>query len=164
MDPDSHSFNMFANQMPGYYTPTPGGTNTLYHHQAGDLHTPGFAMGLGTPLSLPTSESALHAGQQGAAYHDFQAHLPHHMQQSALQNVSPFLHMQQPQQGFPPHHFSHHPSFEPMEGPIGESPVDDMGMDVHMLQQHHSPDLFMHHPQSTQTSMQPPPMHPSGDK
>lgn len=162
MDPNSQTFNMFANQMPGYYTPTPGGTNTLYHHQAGDLHTPSYGMGLGTPLSLPTSEGALHAGQQDAAFQNFQAHLPHHMQPPAFQNVNPF-HMHQ-QQGFPPHHFTHQPSFEGMEGPVGESPVDDIGMDVHLQQQHHSPDMLFHHPQSMQHVMHPPPMHPSGEK
>lgn len=58
MDPNSFSFANFANAPPGYYTPTPGGTNTIYHPQAGDLHTPtmGVSMGLGTPLSMPTSE------------------------------------------------------------------------------------------------------------
>src|SRR5579871_1810425 len=62
LDPNSFAFSAFANQPPGYYTPTPGGTNTLYHNQAGDLHTPGMGigMGLGTPLSLPTSADGLH--------------------------------------------------------------------------------------------------------
>ncbi|KAK4549078.1 hypothetical protein LTR36_007534 [Oleoguttula mirabilis] len=163
MDPNSHSFNMFANQMPGYYTPTPGGTNTLYHSQAGDLHTPGYIMGLGTPLSMPTSEGTLHAGQQAASFQGFHAHLPQHMQQSSFQNVNPF-HMQHHhhQQGFPPHHFTHHSSYEPMEGPVGESPVEDLGVDVNMLQ-HHSPDALFRHPQSMPTAMQPPPMHPTGE-
>src|ERR1700754_3926201 len=53
MDPNSYAFSTFANQPPGYYTPTPGGFNTLYHPQAGDLHTPG--MGMNTPLSMPHS-------------------------------------------------------------------------------------------------------------
>src|SRR3954463_7789634 len=62
LDPNSFAFSNFANQPPGYYTPTPGGTNTLYHNQAGDLHTPGMGigMGLGTPLSLPTSTDGMH--------------------------------------------------------------------------------------------------------
>ena len=55
LDPGSFSFSQFAGHPHGYYTPTPGGTNTLYHPQAGDLHTPtlGLGMGLGTPLSMP---------------------------------------------------------------------------------------------------------------
>ncbi|SMR60240.1 unnamed protein product [Zymoseptoria tritici ST99CH_1E4] len=162
MDPNNHSFNMFTNQMPGYYTPTPGGTNTIYHSQAGDLHTPNAfgGMGLGTPLSMPTSDGALHAGQQNTAFH-FQAALPQHIQPQQFHNVNPF-HMHQ-QQGFPPQHFSHQPSFEGMEGPIGESPVDDMGMSMDMQHHHQSSDL-MFHPSAMHTSMQPPPMHPSAEK
>jgi len=162
MDPNSHTFNMFANQMPGYYTPTPGGTNTIFHNQAGDLHTPGFAMGLGTPLSLPTSDGTLSAGQQAAAFQNYQTHMPHHLQQPSFHNVNPF-HMHQ-QQGFPPHHFTHQPSYESMEGPVGESPIDDIGMDVGMHQHHHSPEVMFHHQQNMQPAMQPPPLHPSGDK
>ncbi|WKT41055.1 hypothetical protein QSH57_005861 [Fusarium oxysporum f. sp. vasinfectum] len=64
LDPNSMSFANFANAPPGYYTPTPGGTNTLFHPQAGDLHTPtlGLGMGLNTPLSMPTSGDSLHPG------------------------------------------------------------------------------------------------------
>ncbi|KAK5129778.1 hypothetical protein LTR08_002844 [Meristemomyces frigidus] len=159
---DPNHFSMFANSMPDYYTPTPGGTNAFYHPQAGDLHSPGYGVGLGTPLSLPTSEGTLHASQQAAAFQNFQAHLPQHMQQSSFQHVDPF-HMQQ-QQGFAPHHFQHHPSYEPLEGPIGESPMDDIGMDVGLHHHHHSPELLFHQTQSMSASMQPPPMHPSGDK
>ncbi len=65
--------------------------------------------------------------------------------------------------GFPPHQFTHQPSFEHLDGPIGESPVDDMNMDVHMHQQEHSPHMLFHS-QSLQNSMHPPPVHPSGEK
>jgi len=171
MDPNSHNFNMFASQMPGYYAPTPGGTHTLYHSQAGDLHTPTFG-GLGTPLSMPTSESAMQAGRQAAAFQGFQAHLPHSMQHPSFQpHVNPFqMHQHQhqhQQQGFPPHHFTHQPSFENLEAAIDDSPVDDVGMDVRMMQQqqqqHHSPDM-MFHPQSMSNKMRPPPAHPLGEK
>ncbi|KAF7196116.1 Grainyhead-like protein 2-like [Pseudocercospora fuligena] len=161
MDPNNHNFNMFANQMSGYYTPTPGGSNTLCHNQAGDLHTPTFGMGLGTPLSMPTSEGALHAGQQGAPFNGFQAHLPQHIQPHQFQNVNPFQMHQQ--QGFPPAHFTHQPSFESMEGPVGESPIDDMGMDMGLPPQHQSPDLLFR-PPNLQNTMQPPPLHPSAEK
>ncbi|CAK1359142.1 unnamed protein product [Cercospora beticola] len=163
MDPNSHSFNMFANQMPGYYTPTPGGTNTLYHNQAGDLHTPTFGMGLGTPLSMPTSESALHAGQQGAPFHGFQPGLPQHMQQpqqQQFQNMNPF-HMHQ--QGFAPSQFSHQNSFDDLQGPVGDSPVDDMGLDMGLPHPHQSPDMLFR-PPNMHTTMQPPPLHPSAEK
>ena len=162
MDPNSHHFSMFANPMHGYYTPTPGGTHTFYHPQAGDLHTPNYGIGLGTPLSLPTSESALHAGHQAAAFQNFHAHMPQHMQQPPFQQVDPFE-MQQ-QQGFAPHHFQHHPSYESLEGHISESPMDDIGMDGNLLQHHHSPDLSFHQLQNMPATMQPPPMHSSGEK
>lgn len=77
LDPGSFAFNAFANQPPGYYTPTPGGFNTLWHHSAaGDLHTPG-ALGLNTPLSLPHSMHALHATDPNLHYHHFNPGLLH---------------------------------------------------------------------------------------
>lgn len=162
MDPNSHNFSMFASHLPGYYTPQPGG-NTLFHSQAGDLHTPsGFGgLGLGTPLSMPTSESGLHAGQQAAQFHGFQAHLPQHLPPQQFHNVNPF-HMHQ-QQGFPPQQFSHQPSFDALEGPVGESPVDDMAMDLAMQHPHQGMDSLFH-PQSLQAAMQPPSYHPSAEK
>ena len=161
MDPNSQSFNMFANQMPGYYTPTPGGTSTLYHNQAGDLHTPGFGgVGLGTPLSLPTSESALNAGHQAAAY-GFHPQLPQHLQQQQFHNVNPF--QVHEATGFPPHQFSHHPSFEHMDSQVGESPIEDMNIDVNMHQhQQHSPHMLFHS-QHLHNAMQQPLAHPSGE-
>jgi hypothetical protein len=55
------TFGSYANQLHGYYTPTPGGMNTVYHNQAaGDLHTPGLAFHLGTPLSMPMPDGSLH--------------------------------------------------------------------------------------------------------
>ena len=167
MDPNSHQFNMFASQMPGYYTPTPGGTNTLYHHQAGDLHTPGFGMGLGTPLSMPTSEGTLHAGQQVSGFHGFHPQMAHHVPQQQFQNVNPFQmhHQQAPQQTYAPHQFTHQPSYEHMDPHIDQSPMGDMGIDMDMPHsQHQSPEMMMH-PQSFHHAMHPPPaMHPNGDK
>ncbi|KAI8939701.1 hypothetical protein NX059_003457 [Plenodomus lindquistii] len=108
LDPNSFAFTSFANQPPGYYTPTPGGTNTLYHSQAGDLHTPGFSFGLGTPLSLPTSEGALHAGQTvpPSQLHGFN---PHALGSHHFQNVNPFAMQPQHPQSFAPHQFTHQP-------------------------------------------------------
>lgn len=158
LDPNSHSFNAFANQMPGYYTPTPGGTNTLYHSSAGDLHTPGFSMGgLGTPLSMPTSENALTNQQAGMHGFHSQMHAMHPMQ---FHNVNPFA-MHQPQT-FPPQNFQHQPP--PLEhndsGPTDDSPMDvSLDMDVST----HSPDMLFRS-QSFATHMAPPPMHPSTEK
>ena len=139
MDTDNQNFNLFANQVTGYYTPTPGGTNTLYHSQAGDLHTPSFSMGLGTPLSMPTSESGLHVGHSGTTFNPFQPPLPQHYQPNQFQNVNPFqIHQQQ---GFPPQHFSNQP-FDSLEATADDSPVDDLGMDLGPQDHHQSPDML----------------------
>ncbi|KAI1333745.1 CP2 transcription factor-domain-containing protein [Xylariaceae sp. FL0016] len=103
LDPNSFSFQTFANQPPGYYTPTPGGTNTLYHPQAGDLHTPsmGLGMGLGTPLS---SDGPIHAAPAMMDLSQFQHGLPpHHFQQQ----FNPFIQPTPHQQSFAPSSFVH---------------------------------------------------------
>ncbi|KAK5031084.1 hypothetical protein LTS07_004819 [Exophiala sideris] len=108
MDPNSFAFSAFANQPPGYYTPTPGGFGTLYHPQAGDLHTPG--MGMNTPLSLPHSVHALHAQDPLMHLQHFNPHLMHQshpfhdpFHQQAQLHVPPTQ-----QQTFAPPHFLQH--------------------------------------------------------
>jgi hypothetical protein len=140
LDPNSFAFTSFANQPPGYYTPTPGGTNTLYHSQAGDLHTPGFSFGLGTPLSLPTSEAGLHAGQPASAtqLHGFNSHALGTQHHFTTQN--PFAMQAQHAPAFAPHQFTHQPSiFEQQHAPLAQthenSPMDNMGPDVEMHEQ-----------------------------
>jgi hypothetical protein len=106
LDPNSFTFSAFANQPPGYYTPTPGGTNTIYHPQAGDLHTPtlGLNMGLGTPLSLSTTEAGLHASSQMMDL----SHFNHGMQQHHFQHfTNPFIQAAPQQQSFAPSSFVH---------------------------------------------------------
>lgn len=107
LDPNSFSFSAFANQPPGYYTPTPGGTNTIYHPQAGDLHTPtlSLGMGLGTPLSMPTSEGAMHSGapmMDLGQFHQHQGMPPHHFQQ-----FNPFIQAAPQQASYAPSSFVH---------------------------------------------------------
>lgn len=164
MDPTSQNFNMFANQMPGYYTPTPGGTNTAYQQtNAGDLHTPGFTMGLDTPHSLPTSAGALNAGHPFAGFQPFAQQMPQHLDQHAFQNPDPFgMHQQQ---AFPPHHFTHQPTFEHMEGTIGESPIDAMGMaEMPMQEQHQSQQMMFHSQALRQPTMPHPPLRGNEEK
>ncbi|KAH8643234.1 hypothetical protein IG631_00697 [Alternaria alternata] len=137
LDPNSFAFTSFANQPPGYYTPTPGGTNTLYHSQAGDLHTPGFSFGLGTPLSLPTSEGALHAGQVAPANH-LHGFNPHALGSHHFQNVNPFGMQPQHSQSFAPHQFTHQPAaFDQgnMTQNHDDSPMDNMVPEVEMQEQ-----------------------------
>ena len=51
---------------PGYYTPTSGGLNTIYHNPAaGDLHTPSLPFQLGTPLSMPVPDATSFENMQG---------------------------------------------------------------------------------------------------
>ncbi|KAH8819559.1 CP2 transcription factor [Xylogone sp. PMI_703] len=125
LDPNSFAFNNFANQPLGFYTPTPGGTNAIYHNQAGDLHTPGMGIGvLGTPLSLSTSTEGL----QTNAMMDMSAfgnHLPH----GHFQNYNPFANHAhnpalQPEQSFAPSSFVHQDTgYETMDQ--DGSPLDD---------------------------------------
>lgn len=127
LDPNSFAFTSFANQPPGYYTPTPGGTNTLYHSQAGDLHTPGFSFGLGTPLSLPTSEGGVHAGHPAPSEH-IHGFNPHALGSHHFQNVNPFGNQLQHNQSFAPHQFTHAPTaFD--HAPLTTQAHDDSSLD-----------------------------------
>ncbi|KAG5917580.1 hypothetical protein E4U42_007197 [Claviceps africana] len=117
LDPNSYAFNAFANAPPGYYTPTPGGSNTLFHSQAGDLHTPTLgAGGIGTPLSMPTSGDAVQSAATVLDMAGFQALPPHH-----FHHFNPFIQgAQQPPQPHPqvyaPSSFVHHDTgYETME-------------------------------------------------
>lgn len=134
LDPGAFSFTNFTNQAPGYYTPTPGGTNTLYHPQAGDLHTPtlGLGMGLGTPLSLPNSEGAVHshsgAGpmEMGGFHHGFHQSQPFHQQFH-----HPFIQPPPPQPSFAPSSFMHQDTgYETMDQ--DGSPMDSDHADERM--------------------------------
>lgn len=157
LDPNSFAFTNLANQPPGYYTPTPGGINTLYHsQQAGDLHTPGLGIGLGTPLSLPTSEGALHAGQASAG--GIPGFNPQGLAPEIFQNPNPFA-IQHQSHGFVPHGFvPPQSSFEPMEQSLVGSPLEDLRMDPDMEEE--SPTLNFS-TQSFAPSMGPPPPHQS---
>lgn len=121
----SFSFSNFNNHASGYYTPTPGGTNTIYHPQAGDLHTPtlGLGMGLGTPLSMPTSDGAMHAGNM-----DMRGFHPGFHTQHQYQHFHPFIQHQPPQQSFAPSSFVHQDTgYETMDQ--DGSPMDSDGAD-----------------------------------
>ncbi|KEF62572.1 uncharacterized protein A1O9_00545 [Exophiala aquamarina CBS 119918] len=109
MDPNSFAFSAFANQPPGYYTPTPGGYGTLYHPQAGDLHTPG--MGMNTPLSIPHSIHGLHAHDALAQFQHFNPqflHQPHPFQEHFPQPQPQHQMPQQQAQTFAPQQFLQH--------------------------------------------------------
>jgi hypothetical protein len=117
MDPNSFAFSTFANQPPGYYTPTPGGLNTLYHSQAGDLHTPGMGMHIGTPLSLPHSANMLSAVNVNFPSQHYQHHL------------------------LPQHHFEHVPNYAPQQvfAPSSFLQHKDSGYEAMSQSPHQSP-------------------------
>ncbi|PKS13010.1 hypothetical protein jhhlp_000351 [Lomentospora prolificans] len=112
LDANSFAFAGFNHGAGGYYTPTPGGTNTIYHPQAGDLHTPtlGLGMGLNTPLSLSTSEATMH---NPAAMMD----LNHFQPMQMGQFNGGFVSAAPPQASFAPTAFVQHPDpgFETMD-------------------------------------------------
>lgn len=118
LDPNSFAFTSFANQPPGYYTPTPGGTSTLYHSRAGDLHTPSMGIGVGTPLSLPTTEGGVHVGST-VDLHGF-THQP--LPATHFQTFNPF----NTQTSFAPSHFQTDPTatYESMDATGAVSPTD----------------------------------------
>ncbi|KAI5466456.1 CP2 transcription factor-domain-containing protein [Mariannaea sp. PMI_226] len=113
LDPNSLSFANFANAPPGYYTPTPGGTNTLFHPQAGDLHTPtlGLGMGLGTPLSMPTSGGVMQNGVGVMGMPGLQT-----LQPNQFHHFNPFIQAPPAQPAFAPSTFVHQDStYESMD-------------------------------------------------
>ena len=159
MDPNSFAFASFANQPPGYYTPTPGGVNTLYHSQAGDLHTPGMGMNIGTPTSLPhTAHPLQHHDPTMADLHNFQ---PHFLQSHPFQHMNPFGHPAhlQPQQAYHPSNFLQHQ--DSGYGAMEQSPHKSPQHSEFMRQQpQHQAQMI---PASAKSTMAPPPF-PMGEK
>ena len=153
LDPNSYTFASFANQPPGYYTPTPGGTSTLYHSQAGDLHASGLNFGLGTPSSVPTSEVGITAGQAATAsratavavqstvpnYHHYSAIATHHFDQP-----EPFsLHIPPSQAFIDPTYGQHPTDLDHVNNvPHSAPPHGDIHMDMDISEQ--SPLLSFH--------------------
>jgi hypothetical protein len=93
-------------------------------------------MGMSTPLSMPTSESAMQTAQQ--TFHGFNNHHHHQQQQQQqmhqhqaqqhhFQSADPF-HMSQ--QSFPPHHFTNQPQHQSLDyhGQLDDSPVEDLSI------------------------------------
>lgn len=134
MDPSSFAFASFANAPPGYYTPTPGGTNTIYHPQAGDLHTPtlSFGMGLGTPLSMPTTDAAMHHGAAMVDMTAFHGAAGMHPSQFQQHQFNPFVQQHHPPPpAFAPSSFVHQDTgYETMDQ--DGSPMDSDNADERM--------------------------------
>ena len=123
LDTNSYAFAAFANQHSGDFTPGPSaGMNAVFHNQAGDLHTPGMAFQLGTPLSTSASESHTNAAS-AVDMHGFHPHLLH---TQTFPNSNLFAQ----QQSFAPSSFVHQDSgydtMNPQQDglPDGKMPVD----------------------------------------
>lgn len=184
MDPNSFAFTNFANAPPGYYTPTPGGTNTLYHPQAGDLHTPTlFGMGLGTPLSMPTTEAAMQSGPGSgpgpvpgptpgppmmdlAGFHHGPANL-HPGQFHQQPHFNPFVQPHPQQQSFAPSSFVHQDTgYETMDqdgSPMGSDQGDERMGSIDSAFHGQSP-MMGFQPRQQYGMAMPLPMHPSAEK
>jgi len=129
IDHNSLAFTSFANQLPGLYTLTRSGINTLCHSQARDLHTPGMGMHLGTPLSMPHTCQSLQSHDSGWEMQHFQPHFHNPLVQQQ---------QRQPQQQSyaSSHFFQHHDSgYEAMEHSPHKPPLQQqdkiMGGAVH---------------------------------
>lgn len=108
MEPGSYSMMPLSNQNPGFYTPNSGGMGTIFHNQAGDLHTP-TGMHLITPLSLAGIPAAQHPHANG--FEPFNPQLVH-----TLHDVNQYS--QQP--SYAPSAFMHREmGYDAMDGSMG---------------------------------------------
>ena len=107
LDPNSFAFTSFANQHSDGFTPNLGGyMGGVIHNQAGDVHTPSMAFGLGTPLSISTAENHSHS----ASAINMQSFHPHLLQSQPFQHS----HLLDQQQSYAPSSFVHQASgYEP---------------------------------------------------
>ena len=121
-------------------------------------------MGLGTPLSMPTSEGAVHAGQSSHA--PFQGFSSQTLAPQVFGNQNPFSFQPPPQQShqptFAPHQFSHQPpSFDTFEQHPDETKLQGMAIDVEMQEQ--SP-IVPFHSSSMEAALRQAPAPPSLEK
>ncbi|KAF3931740.1 hypothetical protein ABW19_dt0208970 [Dactylella cylindrospora] len=83
LDPTSAAFAAFANQPPGYYTPTPGNPQPAqFPEHSVDLQTPSIGIGIGPPITTASSNVLLN---NGAAY------TAHAINPQQFHNYHPFL-------------------------------------------------------------------------
>lgn len=153
LDTNSFNFASFTQQPHGYYTPTPMGTGTAYHNQAGDLHTPGMGFHLGTPLSLPNSEAHIQPTAP-SELHGFHAHMldPHH-----FYTENPFA----AQPSFAPSSFLHQSSnFEALDATNNDLPAQGIKLESRL-----GPEagIITYPPETFEASMPAPPV-PSQEK
>lgn len=123
LDPNSAAFAAFANQPPGYYTPTPNGQNTAFPPQNHDLQTPNMGIAVGTPLSMVTAPPMQHpSAAEMHGYPGLQT-----IQPQQFQNYQPFVPPPMMNGHFPMHGFEvpASPRGSPMD--MGAGVDDEMG-------------------------------------
>ncbi|KAF3918391.1 hypothetical protein ABW20_dc0103190 [Dactylellina cionopaga] len=83
LDPSSTAFAAFANQPPGYYTPTPGNPQPPPFSEPNvELQTPNIGIGIGPPISAATSGTLMNASP---------AYTTHAINPQQFHNYHPFL-------------------------------------------------------------------------
>ena len=124
LDTNSFAFIAFANQHPSDFSSTPGAMSTVFHNQAGDLHTPGMGFGLGTPLSISSPEEQ-NTSASAMDMHGFHSHLLHSHPFQASSNAFA------QQQSYAPSSFVHQDSgYEAMDASHDEMHEHKVGLDA----------------------------------
>ncbi|KAJ5887961.1 hypothetical protein N7495_008002 [Penicillium taxi] len=107
-----------ANQPTGFYTPNSTGLGTIFHNQAGDLHTPTMGLNMMTPLSLSNTI-------QGPQHHEMDHHFNHQYLSQQMPDMNSYI--QQPA-SFAPSAFMHRDSYDPMDESGDGLSVDGNGI------------------------------------
>ncbi|KAF7596421.1 hypothetical protein BBP40_001728 [Aspergillus hancockii] len=123
VDPNSLSFINPLTQPHGYYTPNSGGLGTVFHNQAGDLHTPSMGLNMITPLTLPQqiAGATINADTTAMGLDQFnQSYMAPH-----FQNPQPFSQ----QTTFAPAPFVHRDSgYDAMDESVDELSLNEVDM------------------------------------
>ncbi|KAK6505273.1 hypothetical protein TWF481_007184 [Arthrobotrys musiformis] len=83
LDPTSAAFAAFANQPPGYYTPTPGNPQPpTFSEPNVEVQTPSIGIGIGPPITTASNGTLLHTTQ---------AYTAHAINPQQFHNYHPFL-------------------------------------------------------------------------
>ncbi|KAK1145581.1 hypothetical protein N8T08_004139 [Aspergillus melleus] len=131
VDPNSLSFmDSMSQQTGGYYTPNSGGLGTVFHNQAGDLHTPNLGLNLMSPLSLGHQVGGTNISADGSSM-----------------GLDPFSQQFMPPHYHNPQHFAQQATFAPgalvhrdsgydaMDEPVDELSLNDMELQANSSSQ-----------------------------
>lgn len=130
VDPNSLSFMNSMSQQTGYYTPNSGGLGTVFHNQAGDLHTPNLGLNLMSPLSLGNQMSSANLSADGSSM-GIDPFSQHYMPQQ-YHNPQPFA----PQATFAPGALVHRDSgYDAMDETVDELSLNDMELQANASSQ-----------------------------